>query len=96
MSAAERYPDLLAFLASTIAEADLEGLSDAEAVRRSVTPASAAWHRQVLAQGRAALADPDLPWRTIADHANRNLESPAAVRAWLACRLADLAAALAH
>jgi hypothetical protein len=75
--------DLYGFLAGEFADADFDKLSDAEIVRRCVTPEAAAWLREVLAGGRAILTVQPFPWRKIASHANRNLADEGAVRRWL-------------
>jgi hypothetical protein len=75
--------DLYGFLAGEFAAADLDGLSDAEIVRRTATPEATPWLRLVLASGRAMLAAHPFPWRKIASYANRTLANEEAARQWL-------------
>ena len=79
--------DLYAFLASEFADADLEGKTDEEVVRRCITPLRRQWHGQVLAQGRAALASSAFPWREVAHYANRDRRTEEAVAEWLTAML---------
>jgi hypothetical protein len=83
--------DFYSFLASEFADADFDGLSDADVVRRCATPHAAEWLRAALAGGRATLDEEPFPWRKIADQANRNLAGEDAVRQWLGAILDLLA-----
>lgn len=89
MTEDDAYEDLYGFLAGQFADADLAGWSDEEAVCASLAPDTIAWHRQVLAAGRAALASPAFPWRKVADYANRVFDAEDEARAWLS-RMLDL------
>lgn len=82
-SAKNRYPQLFEFLAAWFAEADLEQRSDraaAEAYRRVARPPDRA---AVIRQGRALLASRPLPWRAMAQAANRRFPDAEAAAAWL-------------
>lgn len=78
------------YLAGNFAEADLAGLTDEQAAVAGLSRATLEWHRQVLRQGQAALTEPQLDWRHIADYANRNFRSEQEARAWLTRMMAAL------
>lgn len=79
-----RFDDLYGFLAAEFADADLAGMSDADIVRRCITPEASEWLRQVLTTGHRALSATPFPWKKIASYANRDFTSAAQARAWLA------------
>lgn len=77
-----RFDDLYGFLAAEFADADLAAMSDADIVRRCVTPDALEWLRRALAEGRGALRASPFPWKKIASYANRDFAA-AEARAWL-------------
>ncbi|MDX2167951.1 MAG: hypothetical protein SF182_12830 [Deltaproteobacteria bacterium] len=82
-SARNRYPQLFEFLAAWFPEADFEARTDRaaiEAYRRVAKPAERAL---VIRQGRALLAARPLPWRAMAEAANRRFSNAEAFAAWL-------------
>lgn len=82
-SAKNRYPELFEFLAAWFAEADLEERSDRTAIEAYRRVANRTDRAVVVRQGRALLASRPLPWRTMAQTANRRFDDAAAAYAWL-------------
>lgn len=83
MTSEPKYENLYSFLSSEFADADLEGKSDEDVVRKTTTPNLVPWHRTIIAEGRTALESPSFPWRQVGDYANRYFETEQAARKWL-------------
>lgn len=82
-SAKNRYPQLFEFLAAWFAEADLEERTDRAAIDAYARVADRTERVAVIRQGRALLASRPLPWRTMAQTANRRFSSAEEAAAWL-------------
>lgn len=78
------YPVLANFLGSEFPDADLEGLSDEEVVKRYAYRVSLKLLSQVIEEGKALLAAKAFPDEEIGYEANRYFSCPEAARQWLA------------
>ncbi len=81
MSLLKRYPELLAFLSTYIAEAELG--SDPQATRAFLSASPAPRQRQVLEQARSLLAGRELPLDELGSEANRWFGDAEEAQAWL-------------
>ena len=79
----QQYPELANFLGSEFPDADLEGLSDEEVVKRYAFRASPKMRSRVIEKGKALLAEKVFPREEISYEANRYFSDSEDARQWL-------------
>lgn len=80
----QQYPELANFLGSEFPDADFEGLSDEEVVKRYTFRVSPKLRYRVIEKGKALLAEKAFPGEEVGREANRYFSDSEDARQWLA------------